>query len=133
MLTPQQNHDIHRFRQALYLYFSGEDSSSLQRTLSDPNPAALMYRLGFWAEATSLSQAEQKEGLRGIQADLLPLLERVERRDPDVSKFFRQFQRITVLDDLRNPTFLPARLGSFLNLEGQQSLDHWVLLSYVPH
>jgi len=132
MLTPQQNHDIQRIRQALYLYFSGEDSGSLQRTLNDPNPSALMYRLGFWAEATSLSQEEQKEGLRDIQADLLPLLERVERRDPEVSKFFHQFQRIIVLDDLQNPTFLPPRLGSFLNLEGEQCIDHWVLRSYVP-
>jgi hypothetical protein len=132
MLTPQQNHDIHRFRQALYFYFSGEDSGSLQRALSDTNPAGLMYRLGFWAEATSFSQEERKEGLRDIQANLLPLLERVERRDPDVSKFFRQFQKIIVLDDLQNPTFLPARLGSFLKLEGEQHLDHWVLLSYIP-
>jgi hypothetical protein len=132
MLTPQQNHDIQRIRQALYLYFIGEDSGSLQRSLNDPNPSALMYRLGFWAEATSLSQEEQKEGLRDIQTDLLPLLERVERRDPEVSKFFHQFQRIIVLDDLQNPTFLPPRLGSFLNLEGEQCIDHWVLRSYVP-
>lgn len=132
MLTPQQNHDIHRFRQALYLYFFGEDSGSLQRHLSEPNPAAFMYRLGFWAEAVSPSQEEQKEGLRGIQVDLLPLLVRVERHDPGASNFFHQFQRIIVIDDLRNPTFLQARLGSFLKLAGEQHLDHWVLFSYVP-
>jgi hypothetical protein len=132
MLTPQQNLDIHRFRQALYLYFSGKDSAYLQRVLSDPNPAGPMYQLGFWAEATSFSREERQEGLRGIQADLMPILERVETHDAAASKFFRQFQRVIVIDHLQDPAFLPARLGSFLKLEGEQHLDNWVLVSYIP-
>ena len=53
MLTPQQNRDIHRFRQALYLYFIGEDSSALQREISVPDASSIMYSLGYWAEAVS--------------------------------------------------------------------------------
>jgi len=132
MLTPQNNEDIHRFREALYLHFSGEESGHLQRILSGPNSASLMYRLGFWAEATSLSREEQKEGVLSIQAGLIPLMQLVERHDPDVTKFFRQSRRIIVIDDQQNPIFLPARLGSFLKFEGEQSVGHWVMLFYVP-
>jgi hypothetical protein len=132
LLTPPQNRDLHRFRQALYLYFTGKDSGYLQGVIHDSNPAGPMYQLGFWAEATSLSPDEQKEGLRSVQADLMPVLERVERHDAAVSSFFHQFRRIIVIDDQQDPAFLPARLASFLKLEGDQRLDNWVLLSYVP-
>ncbi len=132
MLTPQQNHNINRFRQALYLYMSGKDSDYLQWVVQSPNPAGPMYQLGFWSEGTSLSREEREEGLRGIREDLMPLLQRIERHDPAASQFFHQFSRIIVLDDLPNPTFIPARLSSFLKLQGEQHLDNWVLLSYLP-
>jgi hypothetical protein len=132
ILTPQQNRDIHRFRQALYLYFSGSDSGYLQRVVADPNPSRAMYQLGFWAEAISWSGEEQKEGLRGIQSDLIPFLERVERHDAAASEFLHQFRRVIVIDDLQDPTFLPARLRSFLKPEGELHLDNSVLLYYVP-
>lgn len=132
MLTPQQNRNIHRFRQALYLYFSGTDSDYLERVINHPDSTGLMYQLGFWAEASSLSREEQEAGLRGIQEDLIPALKRVEMHDPAASQFFRPFSRIIVLEDLHDPTFLPARLASFLKLEGEQHLDNWVLLFYTP-
>jgi hypothetical protein len=132
MLTPQQNHDVHRFRQALYLYFSGKDTAYLQRILTDPHPSGPMYQLGFWAEATSFSPEEQQEGFRGIQTDLMPILERVQSHDAAATNFFRQFQRIIVIDNLQDPTFVPARLNSFLKLEGEQHLGNGVLFSYVP-
>jgi hypothetical protein len=83
-------------------------------------------------EAISWSGEEKKEGLRGIKSDLMPLLERVEKHDAAASEFFRQFRRIILIDDLHDPTFFPARVGSFLKLEGEQHLDNWVLLYYVP-
>src|SRR5262249_1821351 len=33
MLTPEQNLSIHRFRQALYLYFTGQNSAALRQAL----------------------------------------------------------------------------------------------------
>jgi hypothetical protein len=132
MLTPQQNRDIHRFRQAVYLYLSGKDSGLLKRALAAPDPSSQMYRLGYWAEATSMSVVERKEGIRAIQADLIPLLERVESHDVAVSTFFRQFRRIIVIDNQEDHTFAVERLASFLKLEGQQNSDDLVLLSYVP-
>lgn len=132
ILTPLQNRDVHRFRQALYLYFSGKDKDYLESVIRSANPGPAMYQLGFWAEATSLSRDEQQEGLRGIQVDLIPALGRIERHDPAVSQFFHQFRRILVVEDLHDRVFDSARLSSFLRLEGEQYLDHWELLSYVP-
>jgi len=114
MLTPQQNHDIHRFRQAVYLYLIGKDPSAIQRALSAPDPSLSMYQLGYWAEAVSPSSQERQAGIRAIQSDLIPLLERVEDHDPAVSAFFHEFQRIFVIDNRREPAFLPERLTSFL-------------------
>lgn len=132
MLTPQQNQDVQRFRQALYLYLTGKDSGYLRRGITDPNPVSLMYQLGYWAEATSFSGEERKEGLRAIQIDLIPWLERVEEHDVAVSSFFRQFRRVVVIDDRKNPIFPPARLASFLRFEGERHFDNLELLSYVP-
>jgi hypothetical protein len=132
MLTPEQNHDVQRFRQALYLYLSGKSSLDLQRELTGPNRSGLMYQLGFWAEAISLSRDEQNEGVKTIQTDLLPRLQEVESHGIWVTQFFRQFKRIIVVDDLQHLAFVPERIGSFLKQEGVQHFDHWVLLSYVP-
>ena len=132
MLTPQQNRDIHRFRQAVYLYLSGKDSGSLQRTLAGPDPSSQMYQLGYWAEATPWPGEERNEGVRAIQSDLIPFLEQVERHDVAVDAFFHQYRRIIVIDNQRDRTFAADRLASLLKLEGQQTSNDLVLLSYVP-
>jgi hypothetical protein len=132
MLTPQQNRDIHRFRQALYLYFIGEDSSALQRELSVPDPSSLVYSLGYWAEAVSPSDEERKQGIRQIQTDLIPVLQKVEEHDVAVSAFLHNYTRIIVIDKQRDHTFDPDRLGSFLELERQENFKNFVMFSYRP-
>jgi hypothetical protein len=132
MLTPQQNRDIHRYRQAIYLYFTGKNSDYLRSIIGDAKPADPMYRLGYWAEAVSLSAEEQKEGLRSIQTDLLPRMDQVENHDNAVSQFFRQFRRIIVIDDSQKPTFVTSRLGSFLTIQAEQRVDDLEITSYVP-
>ena len=99
---------------------------------SAPNPSSLMYQLGYWAEATSLSTDERKEGIHAIQADLIPLLERVENHDVAVNVFFHQFRRVIVIDNQRVHTFAAERLAVFLTLEEQQKSDDVVLLFYAP-
>ena len=132
MLTPQQNRDIHRFRQALYLYLSGKDSVFLERALSGPESSSLMYQLGYWTEAMALSAEDRMEGVHAVRADLIPLLEQVERHDFAVNRFFQEFRRIIVIDSVRHRTFDDERLASFLKLEEQQNSDDLVLLTYVP-
>ena len=130
MLTPQQNRDIHRFRQAVYLYMSGKGSGSLQRALAAPDPSMQIWQLGYWAEALGTSE-ERNEGIHAIQSDLIPLLEQVERHDAAVDAFFHQYRRIIVIDNQRDRAFAPDRLASYLRLEGQQTNDDLVLLSYA--
>ena len=75
-------------------------------------------------------------GIRAIRADLIPLLEQVERHDLAVNRFFQEFRRIIVIDSIRHHTFDDERLASFLRLEGkleeQQNSDDLVLTTYVP-
>jgi len=132
MLTPQQNRDIQRFREALYLYLTGNDSNSLQRALATQDPSRLMYRLGYWAEATSLSAEERKNGIRAIQTGLVPWLERVQSDNITVNNFFHNSHKIVVVDDNQNPSFDPDRLASFLNLEEQQRSGDFVLFVFNP-
>lgn len=132
MLTPQQNRDVHRFRQALYLYFTGEDSNSLQHELSGSDPSSLMYRLGYWAEAVSHSTGERRQGVLEIQTDLIPLLHRVEDHDLAMTTFLGNFRRIIVIDKQQDHTFASDRLTSFLEPKGNQSNKDFVVSFYSP-
>ena len=132
MLTPQQNREIHRFRQAVYLYFTGEDSHHLRSALAVSDPSSMMYRLGYWAEAVSLSPAERTQGLHAIQADLMPWLESVENHDVRVRDFFHQFRKIIVIDDQQHRTFSADRLASLMQFQGQQTADGLVYTYYLP-
>jgi hypothetical protein len=131
MLTPQQNREIHRFREALYLYFGGEDSIRLQRELNSSDPSALMYRLGYWAEASSSSSEERKKGVHDIESELIPLLQKVEKHD-GIEAFLQQFNRIIVVDTLDNHTFDRDRLASFMKLQSQQNVGDHILLFNSP-
>ena len=104
----------------------------LERRLAGPNRANLMYELGYWAEAVSLAPGEQAEGVRAIESDLLPPLERAEHHNPTMTAFFRQFPRVLVIDTLQHPIFSRERLSSMLELSREQSLDHLVLRTYRP-
>jgi hypothetical protein len=120
MLTPQQDLEIHRFRQAIYLYLAGQDSDSLRRSLAGANPLGTLYGLGYWAEAASLSPKEHADGVRAVEHDLIPWLDRVRQQDAAVGNFFRQFPEIVVVDTAENPTFSAERLDTFLKLELEQ-------------
>jgi hypothetical protein len=132
MLTPQQNHDIHRFRQAVYLYLTGEDSTRLQQALAAPDPAKLIWRLGYWAEAISPSAEERRQGIQAIQSDLIPRLARVENHDAEVVAFFRKFRRVVVVDSKRDSVFAETRLSTFMSLESKRDSGDFVLLYYTP-
>ena len=131
MLTPQQNHDIHRFRQAIYLYLTGENSNLMRRVRAGPSPSSMMWKLGYWAEAISPSAEERAQGIHAIQSDVVPWLERVENHDVEVTRFFRNFRRIIVIDSRQDHTSTADRLAAFLNLEGQQNYDDFVVLFYA--
>jgi len=49
-----------------------------------------------------------------------------------MTKFFRQFKTILVIDDAANPTFVPERLASFFNIENEHRIGDLVLTSCDP-
>lgn len=117
---------------ALYLYPTGEDSTRLQQALAAPDPAKLIWRLGYWAEAISPSVEERKQGIQAIQSDLIPWLARVENHDAAVVAFFHKFRRVVVVDSKRESVFAPTRLSTFLSLESKHDSGDFVLLYYTP-
>jgi len=131
MLTPQQDLEIHRFRQAIYLYLNGQGSDSLRRSLAGEHSLGVLYYLGYWAEAASLSPQEHADGVRAVEHELIPWVERVEHHDEAVANFFRQFPRIVVVDNAGNPTFSDDRLDAFLKLQSEQHADDVRLRTYT--
>lgn len=132
MLTPEQNQDVHRFRQAIHLYLTGEDSTRLRQALAAPDPGPLIWRLGYWAEGISLSVEERRQGINAIESDIVPWLERVENHDVRAVSFFHQFRRVIVIDHQHTPIFAEGRLASFLSLESERNSGDFVIRYYVP-
>jgi len=132
MLTPHENRDLHRLRQAFYLFFTGENSTTLNRELSTPDPSALMYRLGYWAEAVSHSMEERHQGIEEIKTDLLPLLEKVEKKDISSADLFRKFERIVVIDKQQDHAFAEERITEYLRPERKQHFGDFAISFYTP-
>lgn len=131
MLTGEQNLEIQRPRQAIYLFLTGHDTALLEQALAGPSRRDLMYQLGYWAEATSLSPVEQEDGVREIRRDLLPHLEAVERQEPSTGEFFRGFAKIVVVDNQEEPVFIASRLACFLNLTSEHDAGHLRVSEYT--
>jgi len=132
MLTPEQNLSVHRFRQALYLYFTDRSSVTLLQALQGNQRLNVLWELGYWAEAVSPSEVDQLDGVRRVQSELVPLLENVERKDRSVEDFFRKYQRLVVLDDLNSPTFSAPRLAEYLVLKNEQTEGTFEIRTYTP-
>jgi len=132
MLTPHENRDLHRLRQAFYLFFTGENSTTLNRELSTPDPSALMYRLGYWAEAVSHSMEERHQGIEEIKTDLLPLLEKVVKKDISSADLFRKFERIVVIDKQQDHAFAEERITEYLRPERKQHFGDFAISFYTP-
>jgi len=131
MLTPEQNLEIQRLRQSIYLFLTGRDSRSLRSALAGPSRLGLMYELGYWAEATSLSRSEQEDGVKDINKDLIRRLEQVEQGNPWVSSFFKGFRKIVVVDRVKNPIFPEDRLGRWLNFNGAYQIGNLKVSNYT--
>ncbi len=131
LLSPEQNQQVQRFRQALYLYFTNRDSHWVEQVLDDPNAANELTRLMFLGQFAT-DAAEKKKGVDSVRDELLPLLTRVEQRDPEVQSFFSQYRRIIVVDNIAHPYFAAPRLAAYLKIERQQQLGNLLILSCSP-
>jgi hypothetical protein len=117
LLTPNQNQTIQRFRQALYLYFTGKDSRQLERITEDPKASEEQMRLAYFGGIIPFRKEERERGLRAIRMELIPLLDSAERQDPPEHAFLRQYSRILVVDNRQYPVFDRQRLASYLVIQ----------------
>lgn len=130
LLSPEQNQQIQRFRQALYLYFTNKDDLWVERVLND-RASAELSRLTFLGQITTDAESRQKN-IDAVRSELIPLLVKVEKRDPEVVDFFGHYRRIVVIDDSQDPYFAGSRLSRYLQIEKQQRLGKLLVLDCIP-
>jgi len=126
VLTPQQNRDVQRLREVLYLYFDGKDHEWLADTTH-------LERYGLYGDVTSFRGPEERAArIVSLRQQMLPLFDRVEHGDPSIQAFFRRFQRVWILQARRNQPFVKARLASYLNLGEQETVGSLLVTSSDP-
>lgn len=130
-LTQRQRREEYRFRQAIYLYLTGSDTQSVERTLEQKDTMGEQMFLAFPGEIDPSDSQSTARGIEAVRNDLIPLLGRVADQDSSVKLFLRQFARVIVIDQLDFPTFLRARLQQFLVLQRESSCDRCIVLEYT--
>jgi hypothetical protein len=124
VLTLEQNRDVQRLREVLYLYFDGKDRQWLENT-------AAFGQYGPHGELL-VPMAERADRIVAIRREMLPLFERVEHGDPAIREFFRRFRRVWIIRERQRPAFVDARLKSYLDLEEQEEAGELLIISATP-
>ena len=128
LLSPEQNRQLQRFRQAIYLYFTNKDGRWMEQILDNPNAVKELTRLMFVGQFTT-DVTQRKRGEEAVRSDLLPLLARAEQHDPEVQAFFSHFRRVLVVDNADHPSFTSSRLAAYLKIEKQETFGDLLTLS----
>ena len=81
LLSPDQNRDIQRTRQALYLYFTGKDAEWVENVLGDANALSELTRLMFLGQVGT-NAADREAATREIRTDLIPKLMELNKKLP---------------------------------------------------
>jgi hypothetical protein len=114
ILTPDQNRDVQRLREVLYLYFDGKDHQWLESSTQ-------FARTGLYGELESFRTPEELNArIVTLRHEMRPLFDAVERQDPSITTFFRRFRRVWVIQNQHNHRYSNERLASYLNLEDPQ-------------
>lgn len=119
LLSPEQNQKSQRFRQALYLYFTNRDHQWVNDVLTNPSAIGELSRLTFLGQVTTNVQ-EREKNIEAVQTELVPLLVKVEDKDPEVSSFLQRYRRMLVIDNANDPYFALPRLSEYLRIENRQ-------------
>ena len=132
LLSPEQNQQIQRFRQALYLYFTGKDGAWVERVLEDPKAVTELTRLMFLGQVTG-DAADRQKGVEAVRAELIPLLAKVQEKNAMVRASFAGYRRVLVIDNLANPYFDEQRLSAYLQVEKRQIWGHLSILTCTAY
>ncbi len=131
LLSPEQNEQIQRFRQALYLYFTGKDHRWIEDVLNNPAAVTELTRLMFLGQVTT-DAVDRKTGIDAVRQNLIPLMLKIENGDSDVRAFFSGYRHVLVIDSVAKPSFSDSRLSSYLTIEDQRIVEGLRILKCSP-
>ena len=122
-LTPEQNRDVQRFREVLYLYFDGKDHQWLESTTH-------FEQYGLYGEVSSFRNPEDQSARVGaLRREMRPFFDQIEQQDPEVRAFFRRFHRVWIVQNPADGAFVKERLESYLNLEEQETVGSLLVVA----
>jgi len=126
-LTGEQNLQVQRLREVLYLYFNGKDRQWFETTSE-------FDRYGLYGDLITFHKPnEYAERLLTLRRDMIPLYDRIDRGDPAIHDFFHRFRRVWIIQERQDPAFVDGRLGSYLQLQQKENAGSLVILSAVPN
>ena len=132
MLSPQQNHDLQRTREAWYLYFMGKGSHWVNATAADPANVHKFETYGMYGEVSSYRGSLLASQIEHTRSQLTPLLERIENHDPSATDFLRQFRQVWVIENRHAPIFDTTRLADYLDIRSEESFDDLNIRKATP-
>ncbi len=131
LLSPEQNQNVQRFRQALYLYFTGKDRRWVESVLNNADNETELSRLMFLGEYSS-DATQRNKHIESARAGLIPFLTGAEKNGREVHSFLSSYRRILVIDDVSRPTFIENKLLMYLKIESRRTSGHFVVLDCLP-
>lgn len=125
-LSPEQNRDVQRLREVLYLYFDGKDHRWLETTTQ-------FERFGLYGELSSYRQpGETQARIVTLRNTLRPIFDQVENNDPSIRAFFRRFRRVWIVQNRQGGEFVSDRLESYLKIKDQEIAGNLLLTASEP-
>ena len=91
--APNKNQNVQRFRQALYLYFTGKDRPWVESVLNNADNETELSRLMFLGEYSSDAK-ERNKHIDSTRTGLIPFLTTMENNDREVHSFLSSYRRI---------------------------------------
>ena len=124
--TPDQNRDVQRLREVLYLYFDGKDHQWLEST-------SQFARTGLYGELSSFRTPEELNArIVSLRQEKRPLIDPVKRNDPSITSFFRRFRRVWVIQNRENHLFVNERLASYFDLQQPETSGRLLITPAQP-
>ena len=113
-LTAEQNRELQRFREVLYLYFDGKDHLWLEN-------ATQFEPYGLYGEISSFhTSAERSARIAALRREMQPFFEQIERRDPAITGLFHQFRRVWVIERRGDDGFQDQRLRTYMDIKRRE-------------
>jgi len=125
-LTAEQNRNVQRLREVLYLYFDGKDRQWLENSTQ-------FERYGLYGELSSYRKLEERaQRIATLRREMLPIFDRAEHHDPTISDFFRHFGRVWIVRDAQTPAFVDERFASYLDIKEKEKVGGLLIMSATP-